>query len=71
MAQTYEFYSERANAAAEAAENASLENVRQREMRAEKTWRGLAAHALKASDDREERENERLAKLEAQMQAEQ
>ncbi len=71
MAQTYEFYSERADAAAKAAENASLENVRQREMRAEKTWRGLAAHALKVADDREKRANERTAKLEAQAQDEQ
>ena len=37
MAQTYEFYTERADAAAEAATAAKLDNVRDRELRAEKT----------------------------------
>lgn len=62
MAQTYEFYSERADAAAAAAEKATLDNVRERELRAEKTWRGLAEQARKTADDREKRENERIAR---------
>lgn len=48
MAESYEFYCERADAAAAAAERATLDNVREREIRAAKTWRGLAKHARKA-----------------------
>lgn len=52
MAQTYEFYEERADAAALAATKATLENVRERELRAEKTWRGLAQQARAGADER-------------------
>ena len=41
MAQTYEFYEERANAAAAAAEKATLDNVRDRELRSEKRGRPM------------------------------
>lgn len=53
MAQTYEFYCERADEAAALAEKATLENVRERELRSEKTWRGLAEHARKIIEERE------------------
>jgi hypothetical protein len=53
MAQTYEFYCERADEAAALAEKATLENVRDRELRSEKTWRGLAEHARKTVEERE------------------
>lgn len=59
MAQTYEFYQERANAAAAAAEKATLENVRDRELRAEATWRGLADQARAVAVQREKAERER------------
>jgi len=40
-----EFYEERANAAAEEARDATLENVRQRALRSEAAWRGMADRA--------------------------
>jgi len=52
MAQTYEFYSERADEAALLADKATLENVRERELRSEKTWRGLAEQARKTAEER-------------------
>lgn len=66
MAQTYEFYLERANEAAEAAQKAKLENVRDRELRSEKTWLGLAEQARKATVQREKADAERVAKREAE-----
>ena len=52
MADSYESCSERADAAALAASNAQLDNVRERELRAEKTWRGLAHHAQAVAEER-------------------
>jgi hypothetical protein len=52
MAQTYEFYCERADESAAHAARATLENVRERELRSEKTWRGLAEHARKTAEER-------------------
>jgi len=52
MAQTYEFYCERADEAAALAEAATLDNVRERELRSEKTWRGLAEQARKTAVQR-------------------
>ena len=59
MAESYEFYCERADAAAAAAESATLDNVREREIRAEKTWRGLAEQARKVKLDREKSQREK------------
>ena len=61
MSQTYEFYSARANEAAAAAGKATLANVRDRELRAEKTWRGLAEQARKVKADRETAQAEKDA----------
>lgn len=66
MAQTYEFYTERADAAAEAAERAELDNVRQRELRSEKTWRGLAEEARKSVESREKIAAERAERRAAE-----
>ena len=66
MAQTYEFYTERADAAAAAAGKAKLDNVRDRELRAEKTWRGLAEQARKGAVERERADAARVAKREAE-----
>ena len=52
MAQTYEFYCERADEAAALAGAATLDNVRDRELRSEKTWRGLAEQARKTAEER-------------------
>lgn len=59
MADTYKFYRERADAAAAAAEKATLSNVRDRELRAEKTWRGLADQARAVAVQREKVETEK------------
>lgn len=52
MLHTYEFCSERADEAQALAEAATLDNVRQRELRSEKSWRGLAELARNAADGR-------------------
>jgi hypothetical protein len=52
MLHTYEFCSERADEAQALAESATLDNVKQRELRSEKSWRGLAELARNAADGR-------------------
>lgn len=66
MAQTYEFYAERAAEAAAAAKKATLDNVKQRELRAQKTWLGLAEQARKGAIAREKADAARIAKREAE-----
>jgi hypothetical protein len=64
MSQTFEFYEARANEAAAEADAAALLMVRERALRAEKTWRGLASQAAKLGRERikaEEIRNERRA----------
>ena len=64
MADSYESCSERADAAALAASNAQLDNVRERELRAEKTWRGLAEKARSVAQSREKVEQQKIAERE-------
>ncbi|MBE5074657.1 hypothetical protein IM511_10120 [Erythrobacteraceae bacterium E2-1 Yellow Sea] len=64
-ANTFEFYDARANAAAIAAEQATLENVRERELRAEKTWRALAHQAQAVAVQRVKVEREKAEQREA------
>ncbi|WFL76242.1 hypothetical protein P7228_09545 [Altererythrobacter arenosus] len=64
MAVTYEFYMQRAEEAAAAAKNATLANVRDRELRSEKTWRGLANQARAVAVQREKVEREKAEKRE-------
>jgi len=66
MAQTYEFYCERADEAAALADKATLENVRERELRSEKTWRGLAEHARRTVEEREKADRVRAARRAAE-----
>lgn len=47
MSQSYEFYTERAKQAADEATAATLDNVRERSERAQKTWSALAEQARK------------------------
>ena len=61
MSQGYEFYLARAEDAARDAEQATLDNVRERALRAEKTWRGLAAQARAVAIQREKTEREKAA----------
>ncbi len=66
MNQSFEFYDVRAQEAAREAREATLENVRERNLRAEKTWRGLADQALRVKADREKAERARIARKEAE-----
>ena len=66
MSQTYEFYAERAKEAADEAAAATLDNVRERNLRAEKTWSTLAEQARKVKSDREKAEATKLAQRAAQ-----
>jgi len=59
MSQTFDFYDARAKEAAAEAQAATLDNVRERNLRAEKTWRGLAEQARKVMTDRVRSEQER------------
>ena len=59
MADTYEACCEKADLAAAAAAAATLDNVRERELRAEKTWRGLAEKARSVAEQREKVEREK------------
>jgi hypothetical protein len=71
MADTFKFYCERADAAAAAAKQTTLENVRERELRAEKTWRGLAMKAQAVATQREEVEREKAERRAAEIELEQ
>jgi hypothetical protein len=62
MSVSFEFYEARADEAAHEAETATLMNVKERHLRAEKTWRGLAEHALRVKRDREETQRLKLAR---------
>lgn len=69
MAQTFEFYNARAKEAAAEAEQATLDNVRERALRSEKAWRSMAEQARKVEVDREKAEQaraERRAREEAE-----
>ena len=70
MAESYEFCCERADAAATAAKSATLDNVREREIRAEKTWRGLAEKARKVKLDREKSQREKDERRDQQFDSE-
>jgi len=64
MSQSFAFYDQRAGEAAAQAEAATLENVRERNLRAEKTWRALADQALKVETDRKKAAEMRQERLE-------
>lgn len=66
MSQTFEFYDARAKEAAAEAEQAELTNVRERNLRAEATWRGLANQARKVMIDRGKAEAARLERRAAE-----
>jgi hypothetical protein len=72
MSQTFDFYDARAREAAAEADKADLVMVRERALRAEKTWRGLATQAKKVERDRakaEEIRQERRASEAAELAA--
>lgn len=65
MSQSYEFYSARAKEAKAEAKAATLDNVRDRALRSEATWRGLADQARAVAKRREKLELEKAAEREA------
>ena len=69
MSQTYEFYAERAKEAADEAASATLDNVRERNLRAEKTWAALAEQARKVKADRIKAEETKAARIAAEADA--
>lgn len=62
MLHSYEFCSERADEAQALADAATLDNVRNRELRSEKTWRGLAELARSTAEARVKADVERAEK---------
>ncbi len=66
MSQSFEFYTERAEQSAAEASTAALANVRERALRSEKTWRGLAAQAKKMFAEREKAETVRAERRTAE-----
>lgn len=70
MVQTFEFYDARANEAAAEAKAAELVMVRERALRAEGVWRGLATQARKVEVDRAKAEHERAARRAAEAELE-
>jgi len=58
MAQTLQFFEERAEEAAEEARNAVLDNVRDRALRSEAAWRGMASRAREIAEGRMRRDAE-------------
>ncbi len=66
MSQTFEFYDARAREAAAEAEQATLDNVRDRNLRAAKTWRGLADQARRVLAERNKAEQERVDRRRAE-----
>ncbi|MBT0668384.1 hypothetical protein HT136_08380 [Novosphingobium profundi] len=66
MSVTYKFATEQADAAAKAADEAALDNVRERALRSETAWRQMADQALKTEESRRKREEAAAAaRLEA------
>jgi hypothetical protein len=66
MSQTFDFYDARANEAAAEAAAATLDNVRERNLRAAKTWRSLADQARKVMTDRVRTEREKAERRAAE-----
>ncbi len=66
MAQTWEFYAERAKESAAEARIAKLDNVRERALRSEATWLGLADQARRVAEERVKVEQQRVERREAE-----
>ena len=66
MNQTFEFCDARAREAAAVASAATLDNVRERELRSEAAWRGMADQALKVTEARQVADDERTARRDAE-----
>ena len=69
MSQTFEFYDQRAKSAELEAERAQLDNVRDRELRSAKAWRGMADRQLMIDAERVKAEEIRSARRAAELEA--
>lgn len=69
MAQTIEFYEDRAEEAAEEARNATLMNVRDRALRSEAAWRTMANRARVIAEGKARKAEEQIIMAEANSQA--
>jgi hypothetical protein len=69
MSQTFSFYDERAKSAEAEAERAKLDNVRERELRSAKAWRGMADRQLLIDAERAKSEEVRAARRAAELEA--
>lgn len=69
MSQTFEFYDARAKASAVEAEASELVQVRERALRAEAAWRGMADRALQIEQDREKANQERAERRASEAEA--
>ena len=69
MSQTFDFYDERARSAEAEAERAVLDNVREREMRSARAWRGMADRQLMIDAERVKAEEIRSARRAAELEA--
>jgi hypothetical protein len=69
MSQTFEFYDERARAAEAEADKAVLDNVRERELRSAKAWRGMADRQLTIDAERVKADKERAERRAAELAA--
>ncbi|QZD95860.1 hypothetical protein [Qipengyuania gelatinilytica] len=67
MYQSFEFYEARAQEAALEADAATLDNVKQRNLRAEKSWTRLAELARKVATDRAKAEQAKTEKRNAEL----
>ena len=66
LSHTFEFYTARADQSAAEAGTADLANVRERALRSEKTWRGLADLAQRTVTERAKAETERAERRAAE-----
>jgi hypothetical protein len=69
MSQTFEFYDQRATAAEAEAQAALLDNVRDRELRSAKAWRGMADRQLMIDSERVKAEEIRAERRAAELAA--
>ncbi len=66
MSQSFEFYQERAEAAAKEASEATLENVRERALRSAAAWRDMADRARETDRERKIADQARAERREAE-----
>ena len=66
MSQTFAFYDARAREAEREAGAATLDNVRERALRSQKTWQSLADQARKIEKSRAKAANEKLERRAAE-----